>query len=67
MNPPFQRGIVRWGAAAAIAGGVYLLLIATIYAVTLVGARGNRLFGSLDLLLFPAPALFTFSLVPAAM
>ena len=63
MDPPSQRGIVRWGGAAAISGGVYLLLIATIYAVTRVGAAGDRLFGSLDPLLFPAPALFTLSLV----
>ena len=63
MNPPFQRRIVRWGGAAAISGGVYSLLIATIYAVTRVGAAGDRLFGSLDALLFPAPALFTLALV----
>ncbi len=63
MNPPFQRRIVRWGGAAAISGGVYALLIATIYAVTRVGAAGDRLFGSLDPLLFLAPALFTLSLV----
>ncbi|MGH9659000.1 MAG: hypothetical protein ACRD96_10685, partial [Bryobacteraceae bacterium] len=56
-------GVVRWGGAAAISGGVYSLLIATIYAVTRVGAAGDRLFGSLDPLLFPAPALFTLSLV----
>ena len=63
MDLPSERGIVRWGGAAAISGGVYSLLIATIYAVTRVGAAGDRLFGSLDLLLFPAPALFTLSLV----
>ena len=63
MDPPSPRGIVRWGGAAAISGGVYALLIATIYAVTRVGAAGDRLFGSLDVLLFPAPALFTLSLV----
>ena len=51
------------GGAAAISGGVYSLLIATIYAVTRVGAAGDRLFGSLDALLFPAPALFTLALV----
>jgi len=63
MNSPSQRGIVRLGGAAAISGGVYSLLIATIYAVTRVGAAGDRLFGSLDALLFPAPALFTLALV----
>jgi len=63
MDPASQRGIVRWGGAAAISGGVYSLLIATIYAVTQVGAAGDRLFGSLDSLLFPAPALFTLPLV----
>ena len=63
MDPPSQRGIVRWGGVAAISGGVFSLLIATIYAVTRVGAAGDRLFGSLDPLLFPAPALFTLSLV----
>jgi|KBSSwiStaDraftv2_1062776.scaffolds.fasta_scaffold49142_5 hypothetical protein len=63
MNPSSQRRLVRWGGAAAVAGGVYSLVIATIYAVTRVGARGDRLFGSLDPLLFPAPALFTLSLV----
>ena len=63
MYPPSKSGIVRWGGAAAISGGVYSLLIATIYAVTRVGAAGNRLFGSLDPLLFPAPTLFTLSLV----
>ncbi len=63
MNPPFQRGIIQWGGAAAISGGVYALLIATIYTVTRVGAAGDLLFGSLDRLLFPAPALFTLSLV----
>ena len=63
MDPPSERRIVRWGGAAAVSGGVYSLLIATIYAVTRVGAAGNRMFGSLDPLLFPAPALFTLSLV----
>jgi|SRR6266498_4032161 len=63
MDPPSRRGIVRWGGAAAISGGAYSLLIATIYAVTRVGAAGDRLFGSLDPLLFLAPALFTLSLV----
>ncbi len=63
MAPPSQRGIVRAAGVAAISGGVYSLLIATIYAVTRVGSAGNRLFGSLDSLLFPAPALFTLSLV----
>lgn len=62
MDPPSQRGIVRWAGAAAISGGVYSLLIATIYAVTRVGAAGDRLFGSLDRLLFPAPALCALSL-----
>ena len=63
MDPTSQRGIVRWGGATAISGGVYSLLIATMYAVTRVGAAGDRLFGSLDALLFPAPALFTLALV----
>ena len=63
MDLPSQRGIVRWGGVAAISGGVFSLLIATIYAVTQVGAAGDRLFGSLDVLLFPGPALFTLSLV----
>src|SRR5436190_22544049 len=63
MDLPSQRGIVRWDGVAAISGGVFSLLIATIYAVTRVGAAGDRLFGSLDALLFPAPALFTLALV----
>src|SRR6266540_3177155 len=63
MELPSQRGIVRWGGVAAISGGVFSLLIATKYAVTRVGAAGDRLFGSLDVLLFPGPALFTLSLV----
>ena len=63
MDPPSEGKIVRWGGAAAISGGIYSLLIATIYAVTRIGAAGDRLFGSLDSLLFPAPALFTLSLV----
>ena len=63
LDLPRQRGIVRWGGVAAISGGVFSLLIATIYEVTQVGAAGDRLFGSLDVLLFPGPALFTLSLV----
>jgi ABC-type Fe3+ transport system permease subunit len=47
MDPSSQRRIVRWGGAAAVAGGVYSLVIATIYVVTRVGAAGDRLFGSL--------------------
>jgi hypothetical protein len=63
MDTPSPGRIIRWGAAAAVAGGVYLVLIAVIYAVTGVGAAWDRLFGSLEPLLFPAPALFALSLV----
>lgn len=63
MDPPRERRIVRWGGAAAISDGVYSLVIAAIYAITGVGAAGDRLFGSLDVVLFPAPALFTLSLI----
>ena len=44
-------------------GGAYSLLVAATYAVTHVGAAGDRMFGSLDRLRFGGPLLFAVALL----